>query len=291
MKDIEKFGFEDSGSTGAALAEAQQSKSTQEIQAALVIAKRFPRNQLESLNRILNACKRPFLAEQALYAYPRGGKMVTGPSIRLAEVAAQNWGNMTFGVREISQKNGVSEVEAFAWDLETNTQSTKIFHVAHVRNTKKGSYKLTDQRDIYELVANQGARRLRACILSVIPGDVIEAAIERVGATLSSGEESIAERITRLVVAFDELGISVKMLEERLGHNLEATIESELVNLRAIFKSIKDGMADRAEFFDFGESKVEVAAKSSVANLIAKSTKAAQDASDASDNKSISKDD
>ena len=210
--------------------------------------------------------------------------MVTGPSIRLAEVAAQNWGNMTFGVREISQSKGVSEVEAFAWDLETNTQSTKIFHVSHIRDTKKGSYKLTDERDIYEVVANQGARRMRACILAVIPGDVIEAAVERVGVTLSTGEESIAERITRLVVAFDGLGISVKMLEDRLGHNLEATIESELVNLRAIFKSIKDGMADRTEFFDFGESKVEAAAKSSVANLIAKST-------NASDNKSIPKDD
>jgi hypothetical protein len=288
MSDIKKFGFEESKSS-TAMAEAQQSKSTQEIQAALVIAKRFPRNQLESLNRILNACKRPFLAEQALYAYPRGGQVVTGASIRMAEVAAQNWGNMTFGVREISQKNGVSEVEAFAWDLETNTQSTKIFHVSHVRNTRRGSYILTDQRDIYELVANQGARRLRACILAVVPGDVIEAAVEQVNKTLSSGEEPIQDRIKRLSMAFDEMGVTVKMLEKRLGHKLEVTIESELINLRAIYKSIKDGMASRKDFFDFGEPEVEAAAKDNVANLIAKSKKSEQNAQNGSNDKDISK--
>lgn len=289
MNDIKKFGFEESKNS-TALAEAQQSKVIQEVQAALVIAKRFPRNQLESLNKILNACKRPFLAEQALYAYPRGGTMVTGPSIRLAEVLVQNWGNINFDVREISQKNGVSEVEVFAWDLETNTKSTKIFHVAHVRNTKRGSYKLTDQRDIYELVADRGARRLRACILSIIPGDVIEAAVAQVNITLSSGEEPIQDRIKRLSIAFDELGISVKMLEKRLGHNLEATIESELVNLRAIFKSVKDGMTDRRVFFDFGEPEIEAAAKSSVANLIAKSAKSEQNALNGNDDKNIPKD-
>ncbi len=71
-----------------------------------------------------------------------------------------------------------STVEAFAWDVEeANTRQTKVFQVRHWRHTKQGGYKLTDPRDIYELVANNGARRLRACILGVIPGDVIDAAV------------------------------------------------------------------------------------------------------------------
>ncbi|MDT1904179.1 hypothetical protein FPK34_26285, partial [Acinetobacter baumannii] len=77
----------------------------------------------------------------------------------------------------LSSENGESTVEAFAWDVETNTRQTKVFQVPHIRYTRNGSKKLTDPRDIYELVANNGARRLRACILGVIPGDVIDDAV------------------------------------------------------------------------------------------------------------------
>ena len=115
------------------------SRQAQEVQAAMVVAKRFPRNEVESHNRILNACKRRSLAERAVYEYPRGGENVTGPSIRLAEVMAQNWGNLDFGITELEQKGNRSTVMAYCWDLETNVRQTKIFEVPHVRQTKKGT--------------------------------------------------------------------------------------------------------------------------------------------------------
>lgn len=250
-----KYGFEEQDPVvqqTAALVQAQSSKAVQEIQAALTIARHNPRDENKSYQRIINACKRPFLAEQAIYAYPRAGTSVTGPSIRLAEVLAQNWGNISTGIREISQSNGVSEVEAFAWDLETNFQATKIFHVKHERYTKKGITKLTDPRDIYELVANNGARRQRACILAIIPGDIVEAAVEECQKTMASDAEPIADRVRKLVSAFDDIGISVESIEKRLGHNLAAIIEPEIVRLRAIYKSLKDGMAKREDFFEIG---------------------------------------
>lgn len=269
--EVSTYGFDSEAKPQAgasALAEAQQSKAVQEIQAALVIAQRFPRNVDQSFKDIMHACKRPLLAEQAQYAYPRGGQMITGPSIRLAEVLANNYGNISCGFREISNSNGVSEVEAFAWDLQKNVQVTRIFHVPHIRNTKKGSYKITDSRDIYELVSNQAQRRVRACILGVIPGDIVDAAIEQCGKTLASSEEPIADRVRRLVMAFDELGVSIPMIEKRLGHNMDATIETELVTLRGVYKSIKDGMADRRDFFDFGDTKEQESAKKNVKDLL-----------------------
>lgn len=150
------------------------SRQAQEVQAAMVIAKKFPRDEVESFNRILRACQRKRLAEGAMYEYPRSGTKVTGPSIRLAEAMAQNWGNIDFGILELEQKSGESQVMAYAWDLETNTRQTKVFSVPHMRGTKRGNVPLTDPRDVYEMVANQGARRLRACILGVIPGDVVD---------------------------------------------------------------------------------------------------------------------
>ena len=268
------------------IVQIEQSKVMQEVQAKLVIAKKFLRDSNKSFSKIMESCKRPFLAEQAIYAYPRGGKVVTGPSIRLAEVLAQNWGNLDFGVKEISRINGVSVAEAYAWDLETNVCQTKLFHVSHKRD-KKGapSVLLTDERDIYELVANNGARRMRACILGVIPGDIADAAVEACKKTLSSGKEPIADRIRQVINAFSEYGIKVEQIEKKLGHNLDATIESELVTLRAIYKSIKDGMAAREDFFDFSNLSKELEDKS-----IKKSDRIANKFSDrksASDNSQV----
>lgn len=252
--ELQSYGFDQGVQKKdmSSLANAQEAKSVQEIQAALVIAKKFPRSQGKAFEDIMQACQRPFLAQQAMYAYPRGHQVVTGPSIRLAEVLAQNWGNMVSGIRELSQSDGVSEVEAFAWDLQTNTQVTKIFHVPHERHTKQGVKRLTDPRDIYELVANQGSRRVRACILSVIPGDIVEAAVKRCERTLTSDNEPIADRIRKLIEAFNELDVKVEHIEDRLAHKIEVTSEVELVNLRAIYKSLKDGMASREDFFNIG---------------------------------------
>jgi hypothetical protein len=65
-----------------AVAENEQQRAIAETQAAMIIAKRFPRNQIEAMDRILQAFTRPTLAEHALYSYSRGGSDITGPSIR-----------------------------------------------------------------------------------------------------------------------------------------------------------------------------------------------------------------
>lgn len=252
---------------------ATEARAVAEVQASYVIAKKFPRNQHESYMNILESCKRPFLAEHAMYAYPRGGSLVTGPSIRLAEVLAQNWGNLDCGVREISQANGVSVAEAYAIDLQTNTRVTKIFHVPHVRDTKKGRTKLTDARDIYELVANNGSRRLRACILGIIPGDVVEAAINQCKKTLETGELPLSDRIRIMVTKFDELGVKVEHLEKRLGHKLDATIPQEIVTLQSIYKGIKDGFSTREDFFEIGGAFKNADAENELENLLAEKSK------------------
>lgn len=225
-------------------------RAAQEVQAAMVIAKKFPRDEVTAFDKIMKACRRRTLAEQSIYTYPRGGTQVEGPSIRLAEALAQSWGNIDFGIIELEQRNGESTVMAFAWDLETNTRQTKIFAVKHERYTRDGAYKLEDPRDIYEMTANQGARRLRACILGVIPGDVVEAATAECQKTLATGsKEPLSDRVRKMVSAFGELGVTLAMIEGRLKHKLEATSEAEVVQLRKIFQSLKDGMAKREDFF------------------------------------------
>lgn len=237
-------------------AEMMVSRQAQEVQAAIIIAKRFPRDTITAYNRVMEACKRKKLAENAVYEYPRGGQKVTGPSIRLAEVLAQNWGNIDFGITELEQKNGESQVMAYAWDLETNTRQTKIFSVPHIRHTKGGDYPLTDPRDIYELVANQGARRMRACILGVIPGDVVDAAIAQCDQTLAgNNKEPLVDRIRKMTQTFkDEYGVTKEMLEKYIGWKTESFTDKDLIKLGRVFISIRDGMARKEEIFDMTAS-------------------------------------
>lgn len=237
--------------TQNAVADVESARAVAETQGAMVIAKRFPRDPIAALDRILNTCTRPTLAEGALYTYARGGTDITGPSIRLAEALAQNWGNMQFGIRELEQQGGQSTVEAFAWDVETNTRQVKTFQVKHERHTKsKGVTKLTDPRDIYELVANQGARRLRACILGVIPGDVVESAVKQCELTLHTKAEVTAERIKSLLEKFAEYSVTKEQIEKRIQRKLDAMTPGQLVSLGKIFNSLKDGMSTPAEWFE-----------------------------------------
>ena len=225
------------------------SRQAQEVQAAMIVAKRFPRDERESNDRILRACMRTSLAEAAVYEYSRGGTTVTGPSIRLAECIAQNWGNIDFGYIELAQKNGESQVMAYAWDLETNTRQTKVFTVPHKRHTKNGDYPLTDPRDIYEMVANQAARRVRSCILAIIPGDVVDSAVKQCDLTLKTGSKvPLDERIKDMVAKFAEYEVTPEQLRVYIGKNVEAFTEADVVRLGKVYRSLKDGVVGNDYF-------------------------------------------
>ena len=241
------------------MTEIKAQREASEIQAMVFMAKQFPRNQIQAADRILNACTRQTLADSAVYSYPRGGQNVEGPSIRLAEVLAQNWGNLDFGIRELSQENGVSTVEAYAWDLETNVRQAKVFQVAHKRMAKGGTKTLTDLRDIYEMVANQGSRRLRACILSIIPGDIVEAALAQCSVTQAASvgatPEEIKETIRKLTATMGKFGITAENIQDRYQCRLEAIRPAQIVELRKIYTSLKDGMSKPADWFAIQEVK------------------------------------
>lgn len=246
MNDLNVYGEKDSQketSLSNVMATMVSSRQAQEVQAAMVVAKRFPRDEQQSMSRILTACNRPSLAESALYSYPKGGTEVTGPSIRLAECIAQNWGNMDFGYIELEQGLTESQVMAYAWDLETNTRQSKIFCVPHLRVTQNGSYPLKDPRDIYELVANQASRRVRSCILAIIPGDVVESAVKQCELTLKAGSKvPLEERIKDMVARFSEIDVTEDQLTKYIGKKISAFSESDIIKLGKVYRSIKDGI-------------------------------------------------
>jgi hypothetical protein len=165
---------------------------------------------------------------------------------------------MMSGLVEVERNDTESAMLAYAWDLETNTMRRVEFKVPHTRDASeyrdgskvKVKKALTDDRDIYEMTANQGARRERACILGLIPGDVVEAAVKRCEKTLVAKVGKLEEVIPKMLAKFGAIGVTKGMIEKRLGHRLEATQPAEVVQLGNIFTSIEDGMAVIRDFFE-----------------------------------------
>ena len=211
----------------------------------VVCAHHFPRDQRTAYARIMEACARPTLAEDATYEYSKGGTKISGPSIRLAECIAQNWGNIDFGFTELERKKGESVVRAYAWDLETNTRQSRDFSVRHQRDTRDGSYAIKDEREIYELIANQAARRVRNCILSLIPGDVIDAAVRQCEVTLKAQAQGIPieKRREDMVAAFAAYDITPEMLAAFCQkQSMSYLDEVDLKRLRKAYTSLRDGV-------------------------------------------------
>lgn len=239
---------------GGAMALVESQRAVAEVIASMQVARKFPRDRRMAVDMILNDCSLPVLAEDAVYEFSRGGSDITGASIRLAEVLAQRWGNLQCGVKELSRGQGYSEVMAYAMDLETGFRDEKTFQVRHWRDKKNGrGYELTDERDIYETVANQGARRKRACILAVIPKDVQEAAVRQCEVTLKSKVEINAEFISSLLQSFaDNFGVSQEMIEKRIQRRIDALTPGMAVQLRKIANSLRDGMSTVQDWFEVG---------------------------------------
>lgn len=233
----------------------EESRVMSEVKAQVFMARQYPRDVVKARDRILAECDRIKLAEKAVYSFPRGGTQITGPSIRLAEALSRAWGNIDAGIIEGERTDGESSMIAYAWDLETNTRIRKEFKVAHARDTKSGRKKLTDERDIYEMTANQGSRRLRACILSLIPGDIVEDAVKRCEKTLTAKVGDLATVIPKMVARFGAIGVSKDMLEKRLRHRIDATQAAEVVQLGNVYNSIHDGMATVADYFEVPDTR------------------------------------
>ncbi len=229
----------------------ESSRAIAEAQGKLLIAKRFPRDEVAAHTRVIQACQRKGVAAKAFYKYARGGSSVEGPTIRFAEELARCWGNIDYGIKELSQDNGKSEMQAYAWDLETNTMSLQNFTNPHIRESGGTQKRLTSQRDIYEINANMGARRLRSRILAVLPNDLVDDAIKECKKTLlGDNDEPLIDRVKNMVVAFAKLGVTQKQIETRLKRKIDTMTAEDFVDFIGIYNSIKDKVSSISDWFD-----------------------------------------
>lgn len=239
------------GRAGSQSTMVEQTRAAAEVFGAIRVAREYPRSEPTAYAKMREACGSQRLAERAFFRFNRGG-VVSGESVHLARELARCWGNILYGVKELGRDDvrGVSEMLAFAWDLETNARAENAFIVPHKRDKKGGPADLVDMRDIYENNANMGARRLRECIFAMLPPELKETAKAICLATLEDGGgKPLALRIADMTKVFEGLNVTRAMIEKRMGRTLEALTPVDVAQLGVVFNSIKRGEIAKEEEF------------------------------------------
>lgn len=233
-------------------------RAIEEVQAAMTIAQRFPRDIDRALQRIEAECGQLRLADSAVYSYKRDKQLVEGPSIRLLEVFSRHWQNLEAGwgelYRTVDPTTGyqVAKCRAYAWDLESNSRELRQFDVVLARFYKdKPSKALLDPRDQYEFIANNAQRRKRSCMEAIVPQWAIDQAVEWCKATIEEKVQLTDATVEKLIDAYKSLGVTKAQLEEYLDHPLTVAelTRREYMRLRSIGQSIKEGEAKAKDFF------------------------------------------
>lgn len=230
----------------------EQARAVAEVQAAVMVAQQMPRDMGRAWAEMRAACGRLALAQRAFYAVPNRG---SGPSVHLARELARIWGNLDYGVRELRRddERHESEIQASAWDQQTNVRSSRTFQVPHARMNKKaggGRQILVDLGDIYANNQNQGARAVRECIFSVLPADFVGEAQDLCRATIQKGDgKPLDQRITEMVRAYRGIGVTVVQLEVKAGRKRREWTAAEVAELGVVFTSIHRNETTAAEEF------------------------------------------
>lgn len=233
----------------------QQAREASELRNLFTLAIDFPRVEHEARALIVQDFSGLRMAEVAQYQYQKGGTDIAGPSIHAAQSIAGRWGNIDYGWRitgtgiDPDTSRHYSDVMVWAIDLQTRVTSREGIRVEHWRDTKAGGYPIREAREVKEIVANMAQRTKRSCLLHLIPQDVIDEAMEQANATLAMKADTSPEGLAKMVDTFKEFGVTKAQLEAFIQRKLEAIGKPQVVALKRIFVSLRDGLSMPLDWF------------------------------------------
>ena len=238
----------------------EQSRAIAQVQAAVVMARQFPRSEQHAIAQMRDACGRIELARRAFFSFNRAGQTVSGATVYLARELARIWGNIDYGLNELKRddEHGQSELQAYAWDLETNSRSTRTFVVQHGRDTKTGRKKLTELRDIAENNNNFGARNVREMIFAVLPQWFTDMAEQVCRETMNNGGgEPLPVRADKAIAAFSRARINREQLEDKVGAPVDEWTHADVTDLEILYGSLARKEIARDEAFPPRRTTIE----------------------------------
>lgn len=205
-----------------------------EIDMQISTAKAYPRSLQVAMQRALSlATLSQDVAESCIYALPRGGKRVEGPSVRLAEIIGSSWGNMRSGARVISNDGKTITSQGICHDLETNFAVTM-----EVKRRITDKYGKTFNEDMQVMTGNAcNAIAFRNAIFKVIPRAMIDQIMLEVKKVSRGDVSTLPERRTKAVDWFNKKGVTNEMICEHFDIKKIEDVDLDMLQTLSGYKN------------------------------------------------------
>ena len=243
MTDIEGYEIaEIAAPSPAQIIAGMDSAERANIDIQVSTAHAYPRNIQRCINNSKAiACLSVESAQSCRYALPRGGKPITGPSVHLAKLLAQNYGNLRAEAKVVQITDTQVISRGTAWDLENNY--AVAFEVRRSIIGKNGRY----SEDMITVTGNaSNSIAYRNAVFAIIPKGITDEVYKAVNRKITgdlSDEDKLNSRRTAAIKFFnDEYNISEEEVIKLCGKQTVNQIRAEeIALLLGIQQSLKDG--------------------------------------------------
>ena len=210
-----------------------------EIDTQIATAHKFPRSIKKFRDEAMEMVTlTERIAEECMYALPRDGKTIEGPSARFAEIIASAWGNCRAGARVVGEEADFVVAQGVFHDLERNVAITY-----EIKRRIVDKYNRRYKPDMIGVTANAACSiGLRNAVLKGIPkafwADMYDAARK----TAIGDAKTLTNKRTDMFAYFQKLGANAEMICATLGvSGVEDIGLEELATLKGVATAIKEG--------------------------------------------------
>jgi hypothetical protein len=215
-----------------------------ELDIQISTARAYPRTVANSITEATQmATSTKEIAEQCNYTLERKDnktgqiKHILGPSVRLAEILMQTWGNFYTATRILGDDGKVVTAQAVAWDLEKNVRiQTEVQRSILTRAGRQYS------SDMKAVTANAAASiALRNAAFRAIPKAYVDQ-VYQIAMSFAKAGNKIEEGIEKAFKYFASINYDEKHVLAYLGKESKADLtKDDLLILGGVKNRIDDG--------------------------------------------------
>lgn len=218
-----------------------------EIDTQIATAKAFPRSIKKFMDKAESmATVTEEVAASCNYAVPRAGKLIEGPSVRLAEIVVAAYGNIRAGARVVDNDGKQITAQGIVHDLENNTCVT--IEVKQRITTKEG--KMFSDDMIVNVGNSASAKAFRNAVFKVVPAALIEPIYDKTKEVAKGKAETMVVRRNKALEYAKQLGVTAEQICAKLDVAKVEDIDlDKLATFRAILNGIKNGETTAQEAF------------------------------------------
>ena len=207
------------------------------IDSQVATAKEYPRTVSKCLKEALSlATLDEDTAASMFYSMPRDGKMIEGPSARLAEVMLYAWGNFRGDADIVAEDRTHITAMGTAFDLEKN--------IAVRIRVKRRITKKNGQRYNEDMIAVAGnaaiSIALRNAVFKVIPRAMVDRIYQAARQAAVGDLATLSHKREKAIAWFNKAGVANERIFEKLGvKDVDDIGEEEYLTLLGLYNAVK----------------------------------------------------